>query len=188
MDRLRGTLACAEELSKRNGLGLGHRDAVFFAILFHRLVSKPSAPPVESARASVEAWRSFVSEAGIHAPSVELVAQLIEQSAALPGLPAQALPADGPAAAPLAVFLDCVWSTLGESEARYARSVAELRLESSYEHDETGATFAQGRMALLEEMLRRDAIFRCKATDEAELEARARKNVDAELKRLTQRA
>ena len=57
-----------------------------------------------------------------------------------------------------------------------------------YEHDETGATFAQGRMALLEEMLRRDAIFRCKATDEAELEARARKNVDAELKRLTQRA
>ena len=71
-------------------------------------------------------------------------------------------------------------------ECEYARSVAELRLEC--EHGETGGAFAQGRVALLQGLLRRgDSIFHCEAA-ESELGMLARKNIDAELKRLAQRA
>ena len=78
------------------------------------------------------------------------------------------------------LFVDCSWSYLGEAESTYAASVRALRLECTHEN---ASAFAERRATWLREISASNALYRSEVAV-AELEPAARRNIEAELKRL----
>lgn len=87
----------------------------------------------------------------------------------------------GPVDADTAVLLDADLAILGASEARYERYAADIRREYAHVPDDD---YRRGRTAVLKRFLARDRIYRTEPML-AEGEAAARRNLSAEIARLT---
>lgn len=195
MDRLGRQLSLCVDLARRSRLSVELSRWVAFALIFSGTVRDACASAADNARCSAALWRTFVEAAGSGLPGIDVpvgtgtgrqqaidfVASCIEQSTK----PGEGPPREGSAATVASIaardlFVDCSWSYLGEAESTYAASVRALRLECTHEN---ASAFAERRATWLREISASNALYRSEVAV-AELEPAARRNIEAELKRL----
>jgi predicted metal-dependent HD superfamily phosphohydrolase len=136
------------------------------AAWFHDAVYDPHAADNEERSAELAA--STLRGAGVHPVDVAEVVRLVRLTASHVPTP------DDPAGA---LLCDADLAILGSPPTRYARYVADVRLEYDHVPDDD---FRAARSRILREFLRRPAIYRT-ATGRARWESAARRNLSAEL-------
>jgi predicted metal-dependent HD superfamily phosphohydrolase len=150
---------------------LGAEDAVTLAAWFHDAVYDPRAEPAVSERASAVLAREQLAALGAPPPFAEEVARLVELTAG------HAPAAEDRAGRALA---DADLAILGAPPRRYERYRLDVRAEYAHVPDDA---WRAGRAAVLRAFIERDRIFHDAAL-QAELDARARANLRAELELL----
>jgi phosphopantetheine adenylyltransferase/dephospho-CoA kinase len=147
---------------------------VGFAVFFHDAVY--DATKKDNEARSADLWRDFAacmpSSSPLVAVDVDLVAKYIERTAHH---------LDGPATGDLALFLDCDLQVLARPPAEYAEYARQVRLE--YAHYPSAA-FCKGRAEVLRGFSTAPNLFFALA---AELDAPARRNLEAEIQWLERR-
>ena len=171
MDLIDDMQARAAELNSKGMLADYH--AVAYAIFFHRIIFDPAADDNEAKSASI--WNSFAAEcSSLTEQTKRAVSGYIERPSALSEAPAPV--------GDFAHFQDCLRAVMGRSEVNYSKHLKALRLEYA---NLPPAEFARQRKATLQSLLGLPTIFRGDKAAVIELEAQARKNMEAEIMRLS---
>lgn len=161
-------------LEELEGAGhIGRRDAALarVAACFHDAVYDPGAAGGQNEAASAALAANSLRALGVDAEDVATVRELVLATATHPGETERNLAAS---------FLDADLWVLAAPPERFDEYCAQVREEYAAVPD---GAYAQGRTAILEPFLRRDAVY-VTAYGRSEWEAQARSNLARELSRL----